>query len=270
MTAELVAVPGARAALEGWLEGHGTLIDAAASAPDSERLRGRGRVLSVARPDGPAGRWVVRHYHRGGALAGVLGDRYVRGPLPRPLREFRLLRALETLGVPAVRPVGAAVYPAGPFYRGDLVTEWASGSRDLARVLFGMGQLEEPPGRAPGGAGSGPAPAAGTAAAHRPRDPSPEDAMRAAGALVRCLHDAGVLHPDLNLKNILVTNGLPGVRALAVDLDRARIRARIGDRARRRMLERFERSLRKWEDRAGSPAPAGAREAFRAGYDDAR
>ena len=79
----------------------------------------------------------MRHYHRGGAVASLLGDRYLRVGEPRPVRELRLGRALERLGVPTVPHLAAAVYTHGIWYRGDLVTRWVSGSVDLAEGLFG-------------------------------------------------------------------------------------------------------------------------------------
>lgn len=262
----IVGGPEARPTLEAWVDRAGTLIDAAAGHPDAKALRGRGRVVVVPHPEAAGSRqsphmprWVVRHYHRGGAVASVLGDRYLRASTPRPLREYRLLRALEDLDVPVPRPVGAAVYPAGLFYRGDLVTEWVAGSMDLAAVLFGAAQLDEVE---PGDAAAAPTPdrsSPGTALAA-------EAAMEAAGRLVRLLHERGVDHPDLNLKNILVAPGPDGPRALVIDLDRARVWARgLSARARRRMLTRFRRSLLKWEDRAGGATLRGM-EGFRRGY----
>lgn len=239
---EVVARPASRDALEHWVREAGTLANAAAAHPDATTLEGRGRVFVVPAPVG-SGRWAVRHYRRGGAVASLLGDRYLALGTPRPVREFRVGRALEELGVPTPRHVGGAVYRTGAWYRGDLVTEYVPGSRDLAGVLFDD-------------------------------DPFPVDpigAMRAAGALVRLLHDRGVIHRDLNLKNILIAGGSgPGsdgeAHALILDLDRASIRSRVGERARRAMLDRFWRSARKWEEATGR-APRGAVEgAFREGY----
>ncbi|MEJ2504052.1 MAG: lipopolysaccharide kinase InaA family protein, partial [Gemmatimonadota bacterium] len=97
--AQLHADDGARAALEGWIRRHGTLEAAAAADPGAEILQGRGEVMVVPAPDGD-GRWVVRHYHRGGAVAGLLGDRYLRAGTPRPVRELRVGRRIRDLGVP--------------------------------------------------------------------------------------------------------------------------------------------------------------------------
>ncbi len=228
---------------------------AAAGSPDARPLQGRGTVYVVGRPGGGAGKWVVRHYHRGGAVARHLGDRYLRLGIPRPIREFRVSARLQELGIPSPAPVGAAVYPAGIWYRGDLVTEWIPRSRDLAGVLFEGASAE-------GGlwAGSADAGAPGVIAARRAA------AMESAGRLIRRLHDAGVRHPDLNLKNILIVDEAGGPEALVIDLDGARLGSPVGAAGRRRMIDRFWRSARKWERRTGRSLPAGARSAFEAGY----
>lgn len=254
----LIAHPSARSALREWIHDSGTLVDAAARHPAAETLRGRGRVYVVPAPgpDEHDERWVVRHYLRGGAVASLLGDRYFRFGTPRPFRELRTGRRLEELEVPTVLHLGAAIYPSGPWYRGDLVTRYVPDSRDLAAVLFPGGSLE---------GGKEPRPA------HSASEPAPdaEAAMQAAGSLVRLLHDRGVVHRDLNLKNILITgseSGDGGVRALVLDLDRASVRERVDERARRRMLDRFWRSARKWETATGRPLAVRLRAAFEAGY----
>jgi serine/threonine protein kinase len=66
----------------------------------------------------------------------------------------------------------------------------------------------------------------------------------AAAAAVRRLHDAGFIHPDLNLQNFLIRPTPPGVEALIIDLDRVRP-ARVTSRTRRAAFERICRSIRK-------------------------
>ncbi|MFP4624004.1 MAG: lipopolysaccharide kinase InaA family protein, partial [Gemmatimonadota bacterium] len=240
-------------------------VEEAAAQPGAETLRGRGRVHVVPAPVG-SGKWVVRHYHRGGAVASLLGDRYLRVGTPRPFHEFRLGRTLETWGVPVAPHVGAAVYGSGIWYRGDLVTELVPDARDLAAVLFPDRSLE--------GAASCPGGDAGKGAVGGPVDA--EGAMRAAGSLIRLLHERGVVHRDLNLKNILIVGGGSGsgpedgaggtLRALVLDLDRATLKADLGEGARRRMLARFWRSARKWETRTGIRVEPRLRRAFERGY----
>jgi len=236
-------VPGREPQLQGWLDEHGTLMAAAVAHPRVRHLEGRGTVALAPAPGSAAGEhWVVRHYHRGGALARALDDRYLRVGPPRPEREFRTLAALAELGVPAPEPVGAAVYPAGPFYRGDLVTRWVPDSMDLATFVF----LEPRSDRSDG----------------------LDAAMTAAGRLVRLLHERGVVHRDLNLKNILLVDahGAMEPAALVLDLDRASLRRRVGRRARQAMIHRFWRSARKWERRTDRVLPVSTRTAFDRGY----
>jgi hypothetical protein len=288
--------------LRAWLAGAGTLAAHAAAHPHAEALRGRGTVYAVPSPLSPATQWVVRHHQRGGALARFLGDRYFRLGTPRPVSEYELGRALTELGVPTPPVVGAVVSPAGLCYRGDLVTERVLGAIDLAAALFGVAAL--PPGRRgpadatpdppPAGASPPPTPGPPPAGASPPPTPGPppagasppppppsaapspgdraapgapgaEAAMRAAGRLLRRAHDAGLVHPDLNLKNILVTAEDPP-SALVLDLDRGRLVREVSERARRRMLDRLWRSVRKWERRTGRPLDETVRASLMDGY----
>ena len=184
-------------------------------------LWGRGSVHAIP---AAGGRWVVRAYRRGGAVAGpLLGDRYLGRGSGRPVAETLASEEARRRGVPTPRVVAGAVYPAGPlFYRADLVTEFVEGGRELARVLFG----------APAGADE------------RGR------ALAQAGRLLARLAEAGVEHPDLNARNVLLT---PGSQegALVLDLDRSRVGPEGVPLSPARMLARLERSLEKLGERAG-------------------
>jgi 3-deoxy-D-manno-octulosonic acid kinase len=180
-------------------------------------------------------------------MAPLLGDRYVSGlEGPRPLLELRASAAVRARGVPTPAVVAGAVYPAGLFYRADLVTELVPGGTDLRTVLFGDGGRSGAPGGGTrDGAGDGDDPAAG--------GPSREEALEAAGRLVRRMEQAGVEHPDLNAGNILLTGEDELTRAHLLDLDRCRVlapgeSAQVGP-----MRQRLLRSL--WKLQRGSGAP---------------
>jgi 3-deoxy-D-manno-octulosonic acid kinase len=208
---------------------HGSLAAWASADPAAMELRGRGAAWRVR---SEAGEWVVRHFRRGGAVARMLGDRYFRGREPRPLFELRASEAARARGVPTPRVVAAAWRVRGAFYRADLATEYVPDSADLADVTFeGRGGAE------------------------------PDAAWRAAGALLRVAFDAGVRHPDLNLRNILVSTAGNRVQAWLLDLDRARVEAPSAS-AERAMLARLRRSRRKLEKRSGRDVPATALAAF--------
>jgi 3-deoxy-D-manno-octulosonic acid kinase len=225
---------------------HGSLHAWASSRPGARAMAGRGTAWAVDAPAGAgdarpghAGRWVVRHYRRGGAVR-WLRDRYLRlGPL-RPLRELRASAAARALGVCTPEVVAVAVYPAGIYCRADLATAEVTGATDLAESLW----AEHP---------------AAT-------DPSARlAALAAAGTLLRQLADAGVAHPDLNAKNILIAAGAGAGAPVAyvLDLDGCEVGEPLSGKRRREAQSRLERSLRKWERLTRRPLPPAEWQALR-------
>jgi 3-deoxy-D-manno-octulosonic acid kinase len=223
----------AREPVERAIREHGTLRDWAASRPDRDALEGRGTVLAIDAPlPGPDGRprWAVRHYLRGGAVAGLMGDRYTKTSRPRPRRELQASCAVRRRGVATPAVVAGSTYRAGPFhYRADLITELVPGAVDLAAALFG----EE----------------------RRAGRPDPSEALRAAGVLLGRTAAAGIRHPDLNAKNIVLETGTSPLLAHLIDLDRCRVRRSVRASDERAMSARLHRSLLKHADRLGTALP---------------
>jgi 3-deoxy-D-manno-octulosonic acid kinase len=216
--AEFVALPSVMEAVVAAVREAGSLHAWAAGQPGARGLAGRGTAWAVQGSDGA---WVVRHYRRGGLLAGVLGDRYLALGRRRPVRELAASAAARALGVPTPEVVAAVVYPGGPAYRAELATRLVPDGADLAETVLGPGR---------GGQAERLA------------------AWRAAASLLRRAFDAGVVHADLNMRNILVARGDGGPEAWLLDLDRARVLAGpVGRAGRRRMLQRLDRSRRKLE-----------------------
>ncbi|HET6911867.1 MAG TPA: 3-deoxy-D-manno-octulosonic acid kinase [Rhodanobacteraceae bacterium] len=153
---------------------------------------GRGSVVFV---ETPAGVCALRHYHRGGMVAPILGDRYlwVGVERTRGFAEFRLLAELQRRGLPVPAPVAARYRQRGMYYKADLLTRRIEHTRTLAE-LISTGELD---------AGLG----------------------ARVGALVARFHAQGVDHADLNAHNVLIgPNGL-----WLVDFDRGRIRESQGE-----------------------------------------
>jgi 3-deoxy-D-manno-octulosonic acid kinase len=173
-----------------------------------DRARGgRGNVMFV---DTPAGVCALRHYHRGGMVAPLLGDRYVwtGRERTRGFAEFRLLVELRRRGLPVPAPIAARYRRRGLYYRADLLTRRIEDTRTLAEFI------------ATGGLNAG-------------------LAVRV-GELVARFHAQNVDHVDLNAHNVLVgPNGL-----WLVDFDRGRIRASQGEWCQGN-LRRLRRSLLK-------------------------
>ena len=134
---------------------------------------------------------VLRHYRRGGVVAKLLGDRYLRATLPesRAWREWHLLADLVSRGLPVPTPVAAQVVTAGPFYRADLITQRLENTRSLSEALQ-AGALSE-------------------------------KQWQAIGRCIRRFHHAGVYHADLNAHNILLS---ANDAVWVIDFDKGEIR----------------------------------------------
>lgn len=156
-----------------------------------QRLRvGEGGRGGVAYVDTPAGECVLRHYRRGGAMAALLGDRYLwRGrDRTRGFAEFRLLRELHALGLPVPRAVAARCQRVGRYYTADLMTLCIAQAQTIAQ--------------------------------HVANDTFDDDLAQRVGALVACFHRRGVFHADLNAHNVLMNpTGL-----YLIDFDRGAMR----------------------------------------------
>ena len=177
---------------------------------------GRGSVLLLDTPFGSA---VLRQYLRGGKAAKVSRDRYVFSGFEksRPVMEYSMLERLSGAGLPVPGPLAAMCARDGVLYRGWILMRMVRDAGPLADLI-----------------------------AERRNDPA---LWRATGECIRRFHDHGVIHADLNARNILV-DGAGEVHL--IDFDRARIRKK-DSRAFRSNLKRLQRSLHKvW--------PAGDRE----------
>jgi 3-deoxy-D-manno-octulosonic acid kinase len=223
VTGEHGAAAFATPEVEAWVRGtigRGERLHEAAAREAVAVLHGRGPVPVVTTS---RGRWLVRRYHRGGRVAApLLGDRYLRLGLARPLREARASDEVRRRGIPTPRVMAGAVYPAGLFYRADLVTEFVADAVDLARLLF-----------------------------EEERDPAERtEVLRGVGRLIARTAAAGIEHADLNAKNVLLDWSAGGPMPLLLDLDRCRVLPPgvRGDPA--PMVERLTRSLLKHAERS--------------------
>lgn len=204
------------------LQDHGSVYDWAARMPQPRALRGRAPVFVAALPRS-GHTVVVRHAWHGGLLAPLTGDRFLR-PTRAP-REMQIAAALLAAGIPTADICGAVRYAVGAgLVRVDVVSHYLDDSVDLGTVLAGL------------------APA-------YPR----EQALTATSTLLRQLAHRGIVHPDLNVKNILLrpVSGPPSaaamLQALVIDVDvLVWHHAWVGARAMQRNMARLLRSMRKW------------------------
>jgi tRNA A-37 threonylcarbamoyl transferase component Bud32 len=160
---------------------------------------------------------VLKHYHRGGMVARLSNDRYLRRRLEntRSFKEWRLLSHLQKLKLPAPVPVAASVIKKGLFYRADLVTKEITNVETFADLLL-----------------------------EKTLD---TDIWRDVGSCLRSFHDQNVYHADLNARNILI--GDTGIHL--IDFDKGAIRY-LGDSWKASNLTRLKRSLLKFKSKEDS------------------
>ena len=220
----------ARASLAGPVDqalAAGSLFDYAAHHPDARPLRGRGIAYAVPLPDGET-RVVVRRSRHGGLLAPLTGELFL-SPTRAP-HELAVSLRLAREGIPTPEVVAYSTYEVAPFLRrADVATREVTGALDLAATL------------------------------DRDRNPaSVRDAIRVVARLLARMAVAGVRHPDLNVRNVLIARDDNGHReAWLLDVDRVWFDAPRHPRVREANLSRFARSARKLREREGLPVGDG-------------
>src|SRR5262249_32858738 len=165
---------------------------------------GRGALARLTPESGPP--LVLKKYRHGGALRAVLPDLFAR--TRRMLDDLAASERARAAAVPCAVVAGLIlVRRAGPLWRGYLLTEEIPEAVTLDVALPVEGQ----------------------------------DLAAAAVRTVRALHDAGVLHRDLNLRNLLARNG----EVYVIDLDGARVVPSPTPAQRFTNLSRLDRSYEK-------------------------
>ncbi|MFH1037889.1 MAG: lipopolysaccharide kinase InaA family protein [PVC group bacterium] len=185
----------------------------------SERGHLRGRGHPAVLPVGPE-KLVVRHYYHGGIFRRLTRDLFLN--LRRPLNEISILAAARKAGISVPEPAGLLIETVPPvFCRADLVTVYVPGSQDLLAYYRefpfspGFGDRREK-----------------------------RRIIAAAAREVSLLHRAGIVHGDLQVKNIMIRKTPADLRIFILDFDRARRTAIPGARVRKNLL-RLYRSFRK-------------------------
>ena len=159
---------------------------------DGTLHRGRGSVRRIRLGEDKSA--LVRSFIHGGIFRGVTGKYFFTWP-PRPFKELAVTETIRQRGVPTLDVVAALVQRVwGPVYWGWLVTRELGDAENLWAVLCngsygkGMGGL-----------------------------------LGVVAETVRLMHQQGVYHADLNLKNILVRREREDFKAYVIDFDKARV-----------------------------------------------
>jgi len=184
-------------------------------APQPSHLAGRGEVLLIT---GKQGEVAVRKYRHGGLLRCLTGDRFFFGS--RPFQEIAVTEKVRSAGVPTLEILAAIMERGwGGWYRGYLITRYLTAATDLISYLN-----------------------------DEPKNERRKAVIEKAGEAVKKIHQAGIYHADLHLKNFLVE----GKKVYLIDFDKSTITNRLHPSQRIKNLKRLDRSAEKLK-RLGLP-----------------
>ncbi len=167
---------------------------------------GRGHVFRFQLADGAA---ILRPYRRGGVIRLFVKEAYLF--VNRPRREWDVHVDLYDEGFPVPEPLGVVWERRGFVYRGAFATRWMDGTDILA--------------------------------ATRERPDDAPALLTRVGESIRRMHDLGVYHADLQVRNILIRSG--DDEPVFIDFDNARRLPHVSGVARARNLLRLRRSCAK-------------------------
>jgi 3-deoxy-D-manno-octulosonic acid kinase len=180
----------------------GALLDGAGCRPLESG--GRGVMMCFSYPGGEG---LIRPYRRGGVMQKVFRDAYVLANRPR--REFEIHRYLLDNGFRAPELLGICWERNGAQVRGAIATHRES-APNLLEAL-------------------------------RSRPANADELLMQCGALIRRMHDLGVWHADLQVRNLLAGPEGPSL----IDFDNASRRPKLSPALRARNLLRLRRSFEK-------------------------
>lgn len=118
--------------------------------------------------------WVLRHYYRGGLIGKIINDSYFFSTQKntRAAKEFALLAYMQTLALPAPKPIAYRIVRHGFLYRADLLSSRIENAQDLVAILT--------------------------------KKTMNDSLWFAIGKVIKEFHSQGIYHHDLNAHNILI------------------------------------------------------------------
>ncbi|MBL4940164.1 MAG: 3-deoxy-D-manno-octulosonic acid kinase [Colwellia sp.] len=156
--------------------------------------------------------WVLRHYYRGGLIGKIIKDSYffTSQKNSRAAKEFALLAHMQTLALPAPKPIAYRVTRHGLLYRADLLSNRIENAQDLVAILS--------------------------------KQIISDELWTNIGATIKQFHDNNIYHHDLNAHNILVNEQQD---VYLIDFDRGEIRASNQASWQQANMARLQRSFLK-------------------------
>ena len=164
----------------------------------------------------PAKQWVLRHYYRGGLIGKMIHDSYFFTSYKntRAAKEFALLAHMQTLALPAPKPIAYRVIRHGLFYRADLLSSRIENAQDLVALLT--------------------------------EQTIDESLWAKIGATIKYFHDHNIYHHDLNAHNILINDQQ---EVFLIDFDQGEVRTTNQKRWQQSNMQRLLRSFHKEQNK---------------------
>lgn len=180
---------------------------------------GRGTYLSIPTTKDGTERFIIRNYRHGGLLGKLFGRVFYDGN--RPLNEIYVNEIAFKKGIPTAEVIAITKRKLwGLLYKADFISKEISGAVDLVQFL------KESPSKF--------------------IQKSKKSIIYTVVRLIRNMHDAGIYHADLHLKNILLKGNQNGdFIAYIIDLDKSIALNELNMEQRIKNLLRLDRSIEK-------------------------
>lgn len=180
---------------------------------------GRGAYLSIPATTDATERFVIRNYRHGGLLGRLLGGVFCDGK--RPFHEISVHEIAFQKGIPTAEVIAITKRRLWSlFYRADFISKEISGAIDVVQFLkeSSLPVIQQ----------------------------FKKSILYVLVRLIRDMHDAGIYHADLHLKNILLKKDQNGnFHAYIIDLDKSVAGSELNIDQRMKNLLRLDRSLEK-------------------------
>lgn len=198
-----------------------TLFDFSGNNKDVHRtFTGRGRCLAMPCDD-MAERIIIRRYYHGGLLGAMVGDLFWNQA--RPINELMISEMALEMGLKSAEVVAVIKHNIlYPFFKAEIATREITGASDLIHCIkdnisININLLKKK-----------------------------RSIIHEIASAVRKMHDIGIYHGDLHLKNILLKENHDGsFCAYIIDMDKSKLRQGLDIAKRMKNLRRLDRSVEK-------------------------
>jgi len=202
--------------------------------------KGRGVVPSIPVKEIPDTKIMLRRYLRGGLVRFINNDLFLGNK--RPFSELHIGAEARFRGIPTAETLAAvSIKATGPFFRGYLITKELTACVDLPQYLTELSKETN------------------TAFLEKK-----EQSLIKTAETVRTMHDRGINHADLNMKNILI-HPLKPENIYIIDWDKSVLKKRLSEPEKSSNVIRFCRSMAKL-NQSGVPVTENDRKLFLSTY----